>query len=180
MSAPDPIATTPRLVLTPWRLDDADAIAALWLDPDAMRYAGALTAPADVRRALTAARAAQDTHGVCLWAVRARDDGRLLGDCGFHVIGDGSYELGYHFLPAAQGRGHATEAARAALDHAFAALGAREVLAWSHPDNVRSVALLGRCGFAAEGPDPAERGELRFRLTAEGHRGRRREGSRDG
>lgn len=164
MTAIETIAETPRLVLTTWHPDDADAIAPLWLDAEVMRYAGAVPDRPAIDRALAAARAAQDTHGVCLWAVRR--DGAVIGDCGFHVIGEGIYELAYHFLPAAQGRGYATEAARAALAHAFGPLGARAVVAWTHPDNTPSAAVLRRCGFVAEGPDAAQDGELRFRLTA--------------
>lgn len=167
MTPVETIAETPRLRLTTWHPDDADAIAPLWLDREVMRYAGAISDRAGVDRALAAAREAQRAHGVCLWAVRC--GASVIGDCGFHAIGDGIYELGYHFMPSAQGRGYATEAARAALAHAFGPLGARGVVAWSHPDNVASIAVLRRCGFAAEGPDPAEDGELRFRLTADGH-----------
>lgn len=174
MPSVDTIAETPRLALTTWHPADADAIAPLWLDAEMMRYAGAVPDRAGIDRALTAARAAQATHGVCLWAVRRA--GEVIGDCGFHAIGDGVYELGYHFMPSAQSRGYATEAARAALAHAFGSLGARVVLAWSHPDNVPSIAVLRRCGFVAEGPDAAEDGELRFRLTAARYAGSRVDG----
>ena len=44
------------------------------------------------------------------------------------------------------GRGFATEAARAALHHAFSALGARRVISLIHPDNERSIRVAERLG----------------------------------
>jgi RimJ/RimL family protein N-acetyltransferase len=44
------------------------------------------------------------------------------------------------------GHGFATEAARAALDHAFCSLDARRVISLIHPENGRSIRVAERLG----------------------------------
>lgn len=160
-AGPRTIARTGRLVLRTWALADAPAIARVWSDPETMRHAGAVP-PERVPDALRAAQAAQAAHGVCLWAIELPGAG-VIGDCGFHHRADG-LELGYHLDPAHWGRGYATEAARAAIAYAIEALRAETILAWVAPANPRSAAVLERLGFAREGRDPAEEGEVRYRL----------------
>lgn len=168
------IARTPRLTLRTWTAADVEPIAEVWSDPDVMRFAGAV--PRDrIARALAAGLAAQERHGVCLWAVESAEMG-LIGDCGFHHHPRG-LELGYHLARRAWGRGYATEAARAAIAYAIEHViampsgdaideSAPSILAWVHPGNRPSSAVLERLGFTCEGPDPDEEHELRFRLAA--------------
>ncbi|SDY56769.1 Acetyltransferase (GNAT) domain-containing protein [Geodermatophilus africanus] len=59
----------------------------------------------------------------------------------------GEVELGYVIARHAQGRGLATEAARAWLDVALDELGLRRLTAVVHPDNAPSQALATRLGF---------------------------------
>lgn len=63
--------------------------------------------------------------------------------------------MGYHFHPAFQGRGYATEAVGGLLEALFGQ-GIRSVECVVHPANEPSVALLKRCGFALFGFDPAQ------------------------
>ncbi len=51
----------------------------------------------------------------------------------------------------AWGRGYGTETLRAAVAHAFGALGLRRIGAEAYADNPRSIALLERVGFRREG-----------------------------
>ena len=59
-------------------------------------------------------------------------------------------EVGWHLHPDWQGRGYATEAARALLDAASAA-GIEEVLALTDLDNERSQRVALRLGMTDEG-----------------------------
>jgi RimJ/RimL family protein N-acetyltransferase len=56
-------------------------------------------------------------------------------------------EVGYALETAHRGRGYATEALRALIDHAFAALGVGRIVAGTGADNAASVALLRRVGM---------------------------------
>jgi ribosomal-protein-alanine N-acetyltransferase len=56
-------------------------------------------------------------------------------------------ELGYSVVPSARGRGYVTEAARAVLTAAFAALDVPSIRAKCRHDNPKSAAVLLRCGM---------------------------------
>ena len=60
-------------------------------------------------------------------------------------------EVGWHLHPDAWGRGYATEAARSAMDRAFAG-GLAEIYAVVYPGNDRSVAVTHRLGMRPLGP----------------------------
>ncbi len=112
------ILTTERLLLRPLEPDDLDTLIEVLGDPVAMRY---YPAPFDRDRVaawIEGARRSYRDNGFGPWAVIRRSDGRFLGDCGpmlqtveDHVIP----EVGYHIVPAEQGRGYATEAAGACV-----------------------------------------------------------------
>jgi RimJ/RimL family protein N-acetyltransferase len=61
------------------------------------------------------------------------------------------YETGWHVLPQFQGRGVATAAMRALLDHAGTRPGPREVHAYPSVENGPSNAICRKLGFALVG-----------------------------
>jgi len=64
-------------------------------------------------------------------------------------------EVGYALGSAYRGRGYATEAVGALIDHAFRVLGVGRLVADTGRDNARSIALLERLGMRTfENPDP--------------------------
>jgi RimJ/RimL family protein N-acetyltransferase len=78
----------------------------------------------------------------------------MVGHLYFHRVEPAelqTYELGYIFNPGDQGRGYATEAARALVGHAFAMMAAHRVVAHCNPANTASWRLLERIGFVREG-----------------------------
>ena len=84
----------------------------------------------------------------CLWSARRR---ALLapaaGPAGGAPRAGLELEVGYALGAAHRGRGYATEALRALLDHAFATLGVGRVVAGTGADNAPSIALLRRVGM---------------------------------
>ncbi len=76
---------------------------------------------------------------------------------------DGEVEIGYSVIPEAQGRGIATEMARALVAHAFEQPLVRSVRAHTFDSNPASIRVLEHCGFARVGP--GEQPEtVRFRV----------------
>jgi RimJ/RimL family protein N-acetyltransferase len=73
-------------------------------------------------------------------------------------------EIGWRLARAHWGRGYATEAARAALGHAFGPLGLGEVVAFTVPANVPSRAVMTRLGMTRT---PAD--DFDHPLLPEGH-----------
>ena len=138
---------TERLLLRDLVPDDLDALIEVLGDPVAMRY---YPAPFDrdaVASWIAWARRSYAENGFGLWAVVRRSDGRFLGDCGpmlQPVEGMMIPEVGYHIVPAEQGRGYATEAARACVAWVFANTPFDVVCSLVSPENAPSRAVAAR------------------------------------
>jgi ribosomal-protein-alanine N-acetyltransferase len=150
-----PDLTTPRLVLRPLRDSDAEALFAVFSDPAVMRY---WSTPPWVDLAQARRKIADDAAGhaagehLALGIVR-RDDGRLIGRCTLFDRSPGCRraQVGYGLAASAWGRGFATEAVTALLDHGFGALDLNRVEADIDPRNTASARTLERLGFRREG-----------------------------
>lgn len=88
-------------------------------------------------------------HGA--WVMEGKADGAPLGVVvlGFEP-GDQDPELGIALIQAAEGRGLALEAVRAARDYAFRSLELPRLVSYVSPDNTRSIALMERLGAQRE------------------------------
>lgn len=81
-------------------------------------------------------------QGIILAIVDA-ESGRFIGCAG--VEGEG--ELGYWLGQPHWGKGYATEAAQALVDHAFTAMRLTRLTAWRRTANAASGRVLSKCGF---------------------------------
>jgi RimJ/RimL family protein N-acetyltransferase len=63
-------------------------------------------------------------------------------------------EIGWRFLGAARGRGHATEAARAVLEHGLGTLALPRIIADIRCENIASCRVAEKIGMRAAGPVP--------------------------
>jgi RimJ/RimL family protein N-acetyltransferase len=90
-------------------------------------------------------------HGHGCWTVMLTTTRQVLG---FVLInmepGDLEPELGYLFLPAAEGQGYASEAARAARDYGRDVLKLPSLVSYVAPENHRSNALAKRLGASLD------------------------------
>jgi len=134
----------------------SDAFVELCADREVMRFLGG---PMRRRAALEVSERIADhwaTFGFGLWAAIDRADGRVAGFTGacravWHPTHADDVELGWRLDRWAWGRGLATEGARLAIAPAFAHTGATQLLAFVHPDNRRSRAVVERLGMARTG-----------------------------
>jgi RimJ/RimL family protein N-acetyltransferase len=146
---------TPRLRLRHWRPPDEAAMAAIHRDPEVTRY---LNRPVDTTAisefyALVEGHWAE--HGFGFWALETRQPDLASEFIGFVGVAYPTYlpelasrpELGWRLARHAWGRGLATEAAKAARDHAFDTLATPELISIIHPDNVRSRRLASKLGM---------------------------------
>ncbi|MDD7931592.1 GNAT family N-acetyltransferase [Actinomycetospora straminea] len=135
---------TPRLVLTPATDADVPDLVGHYRDPDVRRFLwdGVEVDDAAVAEAVRAAGEARP--GIGLWVIREREDGPLEGSCGTRTNGE-EVELVVSLARQRWGRGWATEAARAVLDHATAH-GVRQVMGYVDEGNDASARLLRRLG----------------------------------
>jgi RimJ/RimL family protein N-acetyltransferase len=91
-------------------------------------------------------------RGFGVWALEEKATGKLVGRSGFlHPVGWPDFELGWTLARAAWGKGYATEAAEAALKHAFTVMQRPYVISLIRPDNVRSQQVATRIGETLAG-----------------------------
>ncbi|MFI7452177.1 GNAT family N-acetyltransferase [Nonomuraea sp. NPDC049714] len=145
-----------RLLLRPWRVDDADFLLELESGRENIGPTGVRTTMTTREDALASiARRALDhpIHGV--WAITTAVDGKLVGNLLFKPVhlsagepsdGPEDVEIGWHLHPHAQGRGYATEAAQVVIDDAFSR-GLTKVIAVTDPGNHASQAVCRRLGM---------------------------------
>jgi RimJ/RimL family protein N-acetyltransferase len=145
-----PTLTTERLTLRGWREDDLDAYAAIAADPEVMRFMGGPLDRADTWRQIAVFVGHWELRGHGLWVVER--DGELIGRVGLiRPEGWPGLEVGWLLGRDAWGHGYATEAARAAADHAWRELGARELISLIAPGNVPSQRVAERLGMRPAG-----------------------------
>lgn len=98
-------------------------------------------------------RAAQNGTIYRYYAYEKENPEKIIGTVCFHDIRWGfspHCEIGYKFSSAYHRRGYATEALRTITQAIFSDLGLHYITAWVLPDNIASISLLTRVGFAFE------------------------------
>lgn len=151
-----PEVETARLRLYPPRPEDLEARLAMDRDPEVMRFIRPVPEDAEAQRADIRNRILEPPRGA-FWHVEERPASSggapgFIGWCGLFPLQDsGLIEIGYRFARAAWGRGFATDAAAAALDHGFRALALDPIVAVSDPDNAASHNVLRKIGLRAAG-----------------------------
>lgn len=145
-----------RLLLRAWRDDDLPAFAAMNADPCVRAYFGGPLDRAASDASAARIRAHFDRHGWGFWAVELPGDAPFAGFVGLcHVAPDLPFapavEIGWRLARRFWGRGLATEAARAALDHGFGVLRLGEIVSFAVADNRRSRAVMERVGMSLAG-----------------------------
>ncbi|MCH5333510.1 MAG: GNAT family N-acetyltransferase [Agathobacter sp.] len=98
-------------------------------------------------------RAAQNGTIYRYYAYEKENPDKIIGTVCFHDIRWGfspHCEIGYKFSSAYHRRGYATEALQTITQAIFTDLGLHYITAWVLPDNIASISLLTRVGFAFE------------------------------
>ena len=174
-----PALATPRLWIKPFVADDLDAVHRL-LDVE-LGSDGALTHDERRRWLLWTvsgyqqlATLHQPPYGDR--AIVLMETEHLIGSCGYvpllsafdqipslrhsdarSALTSPEFGLYWALSPAHRGRGYATEAAQALVQHAFAHLRLKRIVATTTYDNVASIAVMRRLGMRIERnplPDP--------------------------
>ena len=139
-----PVLRTERLMLRAPRLGDAKVIAVLANDLRVSANTARIPHPYhvdDAERFIATVGAGE--AGLC-WAITL--DGVPIGLCGLDPRED-EPDLGYWLGVPFWGRGFATEAARAVIDHAFGELECEALQSGARVTNPASRRVLEKCGF---------------------------------
>ena len=142
---------TERLLLRMFRPDDLDDLAALFCDPDVVRYVGdgKPVSREETERALQSIIKHWQTHGFGRWAVEDKRTHEFIGFGGLRSL-FGTPEVVYHFAKAHWGKGFATELGRAALRFGFEDRGFERIVAITKPPNVASINVMEKLGMRFE------------------------------
>lgn len=144
---------TSRLLLRQWRDGDVAAFADLSADPAVMKYLRPLTETGASEAWAARAQAHWREHGFGQWVVEIPGEAAFIGVVGLSTVGyqadfTPAVEVAWRLARAYWGRGYATEAAWAALDYGFDALGLAEIVAVTVPANLRSRRVMERLGMS--------------------------------
>jgi ribosomal-protein-alanine N-acetyltransferase len=152
---------TPRLRLRPWREEDLEPLASLNTDPRVMEhFPGCLSRQESQAMAVRLA-AHFEKHGFGMWSVEAPGVAEFIGLVGltvprFEAAFTPCVEVGWRLAAEFWGRGYATEAARAAVEHGFDQLRLTEIVSFTVPQNQRSRRVMERLGMTHSPGDDFE------------------------
>jgi ribosomal-protein-alanine N-acetyltransferase len=86
------------------------------------------------------------------FAVYEKTKGQFLGTFSFlYLAGDDNYHIGYALVPAAWGKGYATELVRHGTPYFFAGTGHAQLFAITDPGNIPSQQVLLKNGYRKHG-----------------------------
>ena len=169
---------TKRLLLLPWRTQDAEAFRPIATDPQVMRYitGGKPWSGEQIEDFIERQIAGLERNGFCLWRLlRKQQPGRLIGFCGLQPWRDrpgleigyhGVIEIGWWLAPDYWRQGFATEAARTVLRFGLEQAGLERIIAVTHYENHASQAVVRRIGLAFERAITLESLEIRVFSTS--------------
>ena len=145
-----PVLETERLVLRAPRLGDAKTIAMLANDRRIAENTARIPHPYRLADAEDFIAAANHLANDTVFLITLRN-GTPIGACGFTQIDRHPPELGYWLGIKHWGKGYATEAVRAMIDHIFTDTDADAIQSAARVTNPPSRRVLEKCGFQWSG-----------------------------
>ncbi len=142
---------TERLLLRQWQAKDFEPFAEYYAAEQTARWVGGVASRDQAWRRM----ASQIGHWVLLgfgyWAVEEKETGDFAGCVGLWRSPEWpELELGYWLVPAAWGKGYATEAGAAARDFAWEVVHAESLVSYIAPENEASKRVAERLGARFE------------------------------
>jgi len=143
-----PVLETGRLLLRAPKLDDAKVIARLANNRKIAEMTALIPHPYGVDDAKAWIESLSEEGQGWTFAVTAKAEaGSLIGACGYGRRHDDEPEIGYWIGEPYWGRGYATEAVRAVIDHLFSATELDSLSAGCRVTNLASRRVIEKCGF---------------------------------
>jgi RimJ/RimL family protein N-acetyltransferase len=151
--------TTERLTLSPPTMADFEDSAALWADPEVVRYiSGAPSTRSEAWGRFQRQVGGWALLGYGAWVVRETASGRFVGEVGFGdfkreidpPLGDAP-EAGWVLAPWSHGQGFASEAVAAAHAWGDARFPGPRTVCIIDPDNAASLNVAAKAGYRIYG-----------------------------
>jgi [ribosomal protein S5]-alanine N-acetyltransferase len=146
---------TERLALRLLTMDDLDALAVIYRDPEVRKYfpEGTLTYRQTKAELDWIINVYYAQHGFGLWATTHRATNEFIGRCGllpWTIDGRKEVEVAYLLAKSYWGRGLGTEAAGAILAYGFEQLNLPRLICLIDPANEASVNVAVKIGMSFE------------------------------
>lgn len=146
-----PVIETERLRLRAFEERDLDAYAALRADEKVMKFLGGVQDDTLTWRGMATILGHWTLRGFGFFCVEEKASGQCIGHCGpWRPHNWPDNEIGYTLARDAQGKGYATEAARASLSFAYEKLGWATAISVIDPENAASQNVAKRLGATVE------------------------------
>jgi RimJ/RimL family protein N-acetyltransferase len=142
-----PVLETDRLLLRTPSLDDAASLVLLANNRKIAEMTALLPHPYAIEDATRWITSLPVETGHWNFGIFGKASGKLIGVCGYGKRQDQGPEIGYWIGEPFWGRGYATEAIRAVIDHLFSTTTLDEIAAGCRVTNIASRRVLDKCGF---------------------------------
>lgn len=146
---------TERIVLRPWRDDDASSLFKYASDPEVGPRAGwpphkSVEESREIIRTLF--------HSDHIWAIELKETGEAIGCIGYYLYGESNIDIGVNDAEAGYwvarpywNLGIGTEALQLMVDYCFRVKGFQTLWCDYFPDNPASGRVMEKCGFRDTG-----------------------------
>ncbi len=146
-----PALETERLRLRGWTEQDLAPFAALLGDEESARFIGGVCSVEDTWRRMATQMGHWQMRGYGSWVIEEKASGDWVGYSGlWNPYGWPEPEVMWGLVPAARGRGYATEAALRARTYAYEQLGWKTAMSLISPANTPSQKVATRLGAKPE------------------------------
>ena len=145
---------TPRLILRPALIEDAENLYRLNSDPEVMRYTGdkKFNSPFEARNLIQERIIPQYTQHRMGRFMAFLKDGTFIGWCGLKYFPEtGEVDLGYRLIQHFWGMGYATESGDRCIDYGFKELKLNRIIGKAMPENVASLKVMQKLGMTFRG-----------------------------
>ena len=151
---------TKRLVLRPFKIEDAPAVFETWAsDPEATKYMSWQTHKSlkDSEDYMAFVQEMYEKKSGGDWAITLKDTGKVIGSMGAYIQNERarSVNTGYIIAKNYWRRGYTSEAYRALIDYLFRETDALRIEAYHDTRNIGSGAVMRKCGLTYEGTSRA-------------------------
>ena len=145
-----PLIKTERLWLRMFEPDDLETAYLLFNDPDVQKYLSPQNKRTreQLETVFDKSRKYWKERGFAIWCVAQKDDGKMIGYCGFQYFDKTpQVEIVFAYLKQHWGKGFAIESAAACLQYGFEKLSFDKIFAATAPQNTASRHVLEKLGM---------------------------------
>lgn len=148
--------TTDRLILRPFCYEDAASMMHNWLSDEnvqSMYGEPAYKTEDEVKELISRYIRTSEEGSAFRWEVIEKESGECIGQASYFLVDRNNHfgEIEYCIGEAYQGKGYATEAAKAVISYGFEKIGFHKVQICCRPANTSSKRVIEKCGFVHEG-----------------------------